>query len=804
MICYKCGSFTADGERKCSVCGQLFASDRRRTKRPAAAATSSEGPFPKGQILAGRYVMEGNPTASASGWTYRAKDQKDNVWVAVKVIDAKLLQTESERSKFISALKKAGKLSHACWSRMTNHGTDRDIVYYITPFVEGLSLRKIIDLRAEKRQVFSLQESLPTFRQLANALSALKKGDFHGALTPQSLRILPETLKISGLAHLKGLPRRPLVAKHRSMGSHYYLAPEVRDDSAELRSASDVFSAAVILTEMLTGIIRERDGLEAWERARDVLDGRLAAALERGFGHQPERRFETVQQFLAEVEETSDVPAMVPPDLVESDSVEIEIDDSAEFELSEELLDDAVELEEPTDPSVQAPAAAVGPSEMFEDDDKTMVGSMFDLQEHLKELERKKEVTDPEKTMMVSIEELEEATSEDLSPSKDLLPTQSTPPSSKESQRETQPWLMPVAIIALVVVALGSGLMMFLGGEEEPPVSVPLTKVESPSQPTDVQAKPGEASPEASEAMEPKVAESDSKTADTPEKASPEPKVAAPLESQQAEKKARPAPVRSKPKPKARPQPAKAKKSQVEEREPLKQVETVRAPVVTVRPNVNDSKSENEATPILAPQNPVVGKPQESCPAGMLMIESGPFWFGTRRNDPLRGFNDREAQNIDMETFCVDRYEFPNKKGTMPRVNTTWAKARAACQRAGKRLCTEEEWERACKGPRSNRFPVGNRTVVGACNVSSPSSGPASVAPAGAYSGCKSGFGVLDMSGNVAEWTASSWKPGSTDKVVKGGSALQENLTGRCSSRINEVASRRTSTVGFRCCKDAR
>ena len=30
--------------------------------------------------------------------------------------------------------------------------------------------------------------------------------------------------------------------------------------------------------------------------------------------------------------------------------------------------------------------------------------------------------------------------------------------------------------------------------------------------------------------------------------------------------------------------------------------------------------------------------------------------------DPLRGFNDREAQNIDMETFCVDRYEFPNKK----------------------------------------------------------------------------------------------------------------------------------------------
>ena len=801
MICYKCGSFTADGERKCSVCGQLFASDRRRTKRPATAVSSTEGPFPKGQILAGRYVMEGNPTASASGWTYRAKDQKDNVWVAVKVIDAKLLQTESERSKFISALKKAGKVSHACWSKMVSHGTDRDVVYYITPFVEGLSLRKIIDLRAEKRQVFSLQESLPTFRQLANALGALRKGDYHGALTPQSLRILPETLKISGLAHLKGLPRRPLVAKHRSIGSYFYLAPEVRDDSAELRSASDVFSASVILTEMLTGIIRERDGLEAWERARDVLDGRLAAALERGFGHQPDRRFETVQQLLAEVEQTVDSAPMVPPELVEADSVEIEIDDSAEFELSEDLLDDAVELEEPTDPSVQAPPAPVDPSEMFEDEDKTMVGSMFDLQEHLKELERKKEVTDPEKTMMVSIEELEEATNEDLSPAKGLLPTQSSPPSNTESQSNTNTWLLPVALVAMVVLGLGSGLMMWLGGDEESPVSVPLTKVESATDSSETASEDEKALPsQEAEATESSDAAKaiDSKSADA--------EVKAPAAPQDALTKSRKAKAKPKPKPQAKPRP-KAPKTPAPEpvaREPLKQVETVRAPVVTVRPTANDSKGSDSVVPILAPQNPVVGKAQESCPAGMVMIESGPFWFGTRRNDPLRGFNDREAQNIDMETFCVDRYEFPNQKGTMPRVNTTWAKARAACQRAGKRLCTEEEWERACKGPRSNRFPVGNRTVVGACNVSSPSSGPASVAPAGAFSGCKSGFGILDMSGNVAEWTASSWKPGSTDKVVKGGSALQENLTGRCASRINEVASRRTSTVGFRCCKDAR
>ena len=77
------------------------------------------------------------------------------------------------------------------------------------------------------------------------------------------------------------------------------------------------------------------------------------------------------------------------------------------------------------------------------------------------------------------------------------------------------------------------------------------------------------------------------------------------------------------------------------------------------------------------------------------MIDAGPFWFGTRRNDPLRGFNDREAQNIDMETFCVDRYEF-QQKGTMPRVNTTWLKP-LSCQRAGKRLY-RREWGEPAKG----------------------------------------------------------------------------------------------------------
>ena len=408
-----------------------------------------------------------------------------------------------------------------------------------------------------------------------------------------------------GLAHLKGLPsRRPLVAKHRSSGSYFYLAPEVRDDSAELRSASDVFSAAVILTEMLTGIIRERDGLEAWERARDVLDGRLAAALERGFGHQPDRRFETVQLFLSEVEQSIGAIPEIPEELVEPDSVEIEIEDSGEFELSEEDVSESIELEELTDPSATPLPTTVDPSDMMEDEDKTMVGSMFDLQEHLKELDRKKEeVTDPEKTMMVSIEELEEATSEDLSPAKGLLPTQSTPPvAQNEKEGSSKSWLVPAIVAALLVVGVGSGLMLLMGGEDDEPVSVLLTKVENLRNASGDEV-PSEL-PEGSAAVDPSLA-SESATTDSAEDLPKSNVEAKPAKTVAAPKTSKPSKIRSKPRAKSqKPKPKPTASSEgVGENQPIKPVETVRAPVVTVRPS-----NDNANAPIYPPQSPVVVK----------------------------------------------------------------------------------------------------------------------------------------------------------------------------------------------------
>ena len=54
---------------------------------------------------------------------------------------------------------------------------------------------------------------------------------------------------------------------------------------------------------------------------------------------------------------------------------------------------------------------------------------------------------------------------------------------------------------------------------------------------------------------------------------------------------------------------------------------------------------------------------------------------------------------------------------------------------------------------------------------------------AGAFSRCKSGYGVYDMSGNAAEWTSSLFDPNAPDKAVKGGHAARPSFDDRCASR---------------------
>jgi serine/threonine protein kinase len=144
--------------------------------------------------------------------------------------------------------------------------------------------------------------------------------------------------------------------------------------------------------------------------------------------------------------------------------------------------------------------------------------------------------------------------------------------------------------------------------------------------------------------------------------------------------------------------------------------------------------------------------------------------------------------------YCVDLYEYPGGK-TIPRTNVSFDEAEKLCASKGERLCSDVEFERACRGRGSASYPYGQAYNPVRCNT-----GGGELAPTGSFKDCRSAVGAYDMSGNVAEWvtTGPSHLP-----AQKGGSAQLGDPFARCSHTIKTVNPSGGPLVGFRCCADA-
>jgi formylglycine-generating enzyme required for sulfatase activity len=171
--------------------------------------------------------------------------------------------------------------------------------------------------------------------------------------------------------------------------------------------------------------------------------------------------------------------------------------------------------------------------------------------------------------------------------------------------------------------------------------------------------------------------------------------------------------------------------------------------------------------------------------------------------------------------FCIDRYEYPDRKGAYPVIAVTWYEARQLCAERSERLCTEDEWTFACEGEEAMPYPTGYTRDAQACVIDRPWKlfderllavrdstlalteidyvwqGEAS----GSRPGCKSPFGVHDTTGNVDEWTRSVQREGYSS-VFKGGYWGPVRARCRASTRAHNEDFY-FYQQGFRCCTDA-
>ncbi len=186
----------------------------------------------------------------------------------------------------------------------------------------------------------------------------------------------------------------------------------------------------------------------------------------------------------------------------------------------------------------------------------------------------------------------------------------------------------------------------------------------------------------------------------------------------------------------------------------------------------------------------------------MIWIPAGVLHAGTPPDrTPRIADEELPGTEIPMGGFYVDALPYPNEAGAIPMSNVTRDDAAKLCEGKGKRLCTEFEWERACKGPDNTSYEYGDAYRAAACGTGITVEESARH-PSGEHVGCKSGFGVLDMHGEVWEWTDSPWRRGSKSElgVLRGGNSRAGELVGRCANALGRNVTSKSATMGFRCC----
>ncbi len=184
--------------------------------------------------------------------------------------------------------------------------------------------------------------------------------------------------------------------------------------------------------------------------------------------------------------------------------------------------------------------------------------------------------------------------------------------------------------------------------------------------------------------------------------------------------------------------------------------------------------------------------------AGMVWIPGGPYIAGRfDSQEPLAGRSERAEKVVDVPGFWIDvaPVQVPDGDGGAFKIvnGMTHDEAARICGKFTKRLCSEDEWEKACKGPNSSIYTYGDDFDPERC----PSPGFNQRYRVSDFPDCVGDYGVLGMSGGIGEWTDTQRGEMFVIKPAMVGSAPTYS---RCAGQAGLEDDRVEGNVGMRCC----
>ncbi len=298
----------------------------RKKLNPALLAGA---PYREGELMADRYLVKDAVGVGPLGFVLRTQDRELGIDVSVKLIHPRFVQTNEERDAFRQALEPARRFLHPSLTRLHDVGIDQGWPYFTYTFLDGLPLRRIIDLRLAKGQTFALDEVEPILGQLMAALEAAHPAGAHGGLKAENILVLPDMLKVTDWGVAAGMPRPPFVQAERQKAAHRHLAPEYLAGLA-LEPRADVYALGVLVGEMLTGLTPE-DEIPELRLVNPELPDAIEGFYRRALSERPESRFRSVREMfeaflaVAEGKPLSAAPeANAPADAGGADGFEVD------------------------------------------------------------------------------------------------------------------------------------------------------------------------------------------------------------------------------------------------------------------------------------------------------------------------------------------------------------------------------------------------------------------------------------------------------------------------------------------------
>lgn len=202
-----------------------------------------------GKMLDDRYEILELIGSGGMANVYKARCHRLNRLVAIKILKSDLVDNADFRRRFHDESQAVAQLSHANIVSVYDVSTNPDREYIVMELIDGITLKQYM----ERRGRMDWRESLHFITQIMRGLShAHSRGIIHRDIKPQNIMVLRDgSVKVADFG-IACLANQGQTLTQEALGSVHYISPEqARGDRIDARS--DIYSAGVVLYEMLTG-----------------------------------------------------------------------------------------------------------------------------------------------------------------------------------------------------------------------------------------------------------------------------------------------------------------------------------------------------------------------------------------------------------------------------------------------------------------------------------------------------------------------------------------------------------------------